>query len=199
MFRRQVQESQRQADLIVVVALALQGVVALIQNCGDDLLAGGLAYAAGDAHDPNVVLAPPEGRRLLKSRQAVRHDEAYRDTGLPHARINCQLASCQHNASNVRHPFGNKRDGSLLGGFTDEIMPIASLSRQGDEEGARGSEPRVDHCAADFEIWHSAGGQSPCGHRQPLDHVFQPQHSGSRCHGPHGRSARRISSGGICI
>ena len=48
--RRQVQQSQRRADVVVVVGLSLQGIVPLGQDGGHHLLGRGLAGGAGDLH-----------------------------------------------------------------------------------------------------------------------------------------------------
>ena len=73
--RRQLQQRQRQADLVVQIAfVALRG-VALFQHIRHDLLGGRLADAAGDTNRHGGHPLAPGGRQLLETAQAIRHDE----------------------------------------------------------------------------------------------------------------------------
>ena len=60
--RAEAQDGQRQADLVVLVALALERPEAAAQDRRDRVLRRGLGDGAGDADDERVEPAPP-GRR----------------------------------------------------------------------------------------------------------------------------------------
>ncbi len=66
--RLEPEKGERQADLSVEVGLALQDAPARAQDGGDELLAGGLAHAAGDTHDADVMAGPPVSRQPLQCR-----------------------------------------------------------------------------------------------------------------------------------
>ena len=71
--RRQVQQSQRRADVVVVVGLSLQGIVPLGQDGGHHLLGRGLAGGAGDLHHGQSEAAAIPGSQGAQGQTGVLH------------------------------------------------------------------------------------------------------------------------------
>ena len=61
----EIEQGQRQADLVVIVALALEHPVALGQHRGDQFLGRRLAHAPRDPNHPRREPGPPPGRQAL--------------------------------------------------------------------------------------------------------------------------------------
>jgi len=64
--RPEAQEGEGKANLIIEVALVLEGAVALRENLSGEFLGGGFADTAGDADDASGEFASPEGCQRLQ-------------------------------------------------------------------------------------------------------------------------------------
>ena len=74
----ELQNGERQTDLVVHVASVFQRAIALAEHFRHNLFRGGFAHATGNADHFQVQLAAPEAGNLLESSQAVLDQDAER-------------------------------------------------------------------------------------------------------------------------
>ena len=146
MLRGQAQQRQRQPNLIIQVALAPQGLVALRQHIGDDFFGRRLANAAGDPHCDGRDLRPPIGRHLLERCQAIRYDEREGESG---GAVECNVACSRLHPGPRRIlidgvGFGDGHHGSVGERIRDVEIAIGTFAAQRDEEAPGLRRPRVN-------------------------------------------------------
>ena len=116
------QHRQGDADVVVVVALGLDGVIDAAAGGGGHLLCGGLAHTAGQADEAGALqAAPPAGGQVHQAPETVRHHN-HRHAG--------------------KLPLPQHRRGALFQGRGDEVVTVP-LRPQGDEELPRRQPPGV--------------------------------------------------------
>ena len=134
--RPQAQERERQADLVVLVALAPQGRHRGAQDRGRRVLRGGLGDAARDADDERLEAGPP-GRG-----HGVQAGERVRRPG-PRSRRPARRAPPRRAAGRRAAPRRPRRRGG------QEAVAVGALAGKGHEEAARRHEAGVHGAAAD--------------------------------------------------
>ncbi len=131
----QLEDRQRQADLVVEVAGVAQGAEPSFEQLGGDFLGRRLAHAAGDADDMDRQARTPVAGGLLQRRQHVRHAQEadvgereilrQRSTQVDH-RPGTQAVTLDH---------GGPRPS--LEGLGQEVMAVDLVPLEGEEEGPR--------------------------------------------------------------
>ncbi len=126
----QAGEAERQAPMIVEVALGRGGPAECAQRQRQHLLRARLADAAGHADDLRLRARPRGAREIRHAGLRVADDEKRRFLGrlLP--------VLCDHRGGG---PFGER--------VADEAVPVAILAANGDEQVARLDVPAVDRNA----------------------------------------------------
>jgi len=81
MRRRQPQQRQRHADVVVEIAAGGQTVTGLPEDRGRHLLGGGLAVAARHAHQWAAKVRAPVARGALERRLGIGHDDLRQPEG----------------------------------------------------------------------------------------------------------------------
>ena len=127
----QIQQSQRQADLIVVASPALQGVKPLSQDRPDHLFGSRLAHTAGHANDARGEPGPPESSQTLKSFQAVLSHEAYRR---PDRGLGQETLSVHYLAFGVYFPLDDGGHCPSSESIGHKVVAILAFAAQGHEE-----------------------------------------------------------------
>ena len=129
--RTHPQHRERQADLVVGVALTLESHEALGQDGGDGLLGGGLGDAAGHSDDQRREAPSPGRGHGVQAEERVRDD----DRGRGPAR---QLGIT------IRKLADEEGGGAAGQGRADEAMAVGPFPGEGDEEVPGPDQPRVD-------------------------------------------------------
>jgi len=122
------QERQRQADLVVLVALAPEGAERRAQDRRDGLLRGRLGDAPGHADDQRLEACAPARRKGAKGDHAVRHGEDGDVTQRVEHRVR----------DGARH---DERGGPCYRGRCQEPVAVRPLSRERHEQLAWTDEP----------------------------------------------------------
>ena len=136
MLGAQPQERERQADLVVPVALAPERREAPAEDRRDRFLRGRLGDAARDPDDERSEAPAPRRGQRPEGEQAVAHE----DDGHVAERFD---------RGGVEWPAHDERPGPRAGGAFEEGVPVGALARQG-HEGLPGLDlARVDGPAAD--------------------------------------------------
>ena len=142
------QERQRQADLVVLVALGAQRSERRTEDGGDGLLGRGLGDAPRDAHHQRIEARPPAGGDRGQRDEPIRHAE--------HGHV----AECVEDRLPDRSA-DDERGRAREGGVGQEAVAVGSLAGKGNEELAVAHEPGVDGGAANRS---AAGAQeAPAG------------------------------------
>ena len=118
-------------DLVVPIALGLEGRETTRQDGRDGLLGGGLGDAPGDAHDDRVEPTTPAGGDRSKRGQTVG------DTDDRHIAAGVGLGD--RTGHEDRRGAPRDRIGHVG-------VPVGPVTRQGDEQPARRDEPGVHRC-----------------------------------------------------
>jgi hypothetical protein len=129
--RAEAHHCQRQADLVVGVALALERGEALAEHGRDRLLGRGLGDAAGHAHDERRESAPPGSCHGVQTLERVRYDHGRGPAAGQGLVLGGKLA---HEQSR----------GACVQGQAQEAVAVRALARQGHEQVARPYQPRID-------------------------------------------------------
>ena len=131
--RPEAEERQRDADLVVEVALGLQDGAARREDRGDHLARGGLPVRAGDADDRDVEAPPVVARDRAERGEGVRDREERQRRGLGRAVLR-----------------DDRRGRALRGGLGDVRVAVEALAGERDEERARREGARVGRDASDL-------------------------------------------------
>ncbi len=153
MLRGQPEDRQRQADLVVLVALALEGRHRGGEDGGRGVLRGGLGHAAGDPHHDRREAGPPGGRDGVQAGQRV-GDPDDRDVA-------------EGVEGGLAEGLGHEERGRLA----EKAVAVGPLARQSDEEGTWDHQTRVNGGVGDHltRTRHLLA-------RQGLEHMTQRQH-----------------------
>ena len=112
----EAEEGLGDADVIVEVAVGLEGAELLAEHGGGHILTGGLAHAAGDGDDLDIKLAAIVGRQVAQGQHGVRHQDV--ELIRPVVR---QLV------------VGKGAHGAIFQGLADVGVTIEPLAHQGDK------------------------------------------------------------------
>ena len=138
--RAQPQDRQRQADLVVLVALASERPPIGREHGGDGLLRGRLGDAPRDPDDQRVEALPPAGRDGVERREARPAPGRRSRRRGPRAR-----------RAPARRPRGGPPRPADAAG-AKEAVPVRALARERHEQLARPDEPRVHGGPADRSV-----------------------------------------------
>ena len=131
-FRAHPHHCERQPDLVVGVAFALEGAESRGQDRGHGLFGGGLGDAAGDAHDQRGEAATPRRGDGVEAEQGIRYGH---DAEVPaELRGSAKLGALPDEQTG--------RSGGDRG--AKESMAVRVLARQCHEEIARLDLPGID-------------------------------------------------------
>ncbi|MBM2844098.1 MAG: hypothetical protein HW404_1935 [Anaerolineales bacterium] len=138
----QLEDRQRQADLVVEVAEVAQGAEPSFEQLGGDFLGSRLPQTAGDADDMDRQARTPVAGGLLQRRQHVRHAQQA-DVG------ECEIR--RQRSTQIDHRPGTQAvaldEGGprpSLEGLGQEVMAVDLVPLQGEEEGPRDDLARID-------------------------------------------------------
>ena len=115
--RAELEEGEGEPDLSVQIGFALEDGERAGQDGGGELFAGGLAEAAGDADDLQVVLGAPVGSQGLEGGEAIAH--------LEDGHVRRQTA---------RQALNEDAGGAAGHGVGDKIVAVVTFAGQGDEQ-----------------------------------------------------------------
>ena len=149
-----LEEGPGQAQLIVLVALGLDGVAEAAEHGGAELLGGGLAHAAGDADHLGGELGPVVGSHPHHGLVAVRAEDGFlrRD---PLHRV-------------VEHHIGSPR----FQGGCGEIMAVEFLPREGHEHAVGAHLAAVGGHKTDHLPLRDGGGSFKAGQERFCQNLF---------------------------
>ncbi len=185
--RPQAEHRQRQADLVVLVALRAQRDEPALQHARDGLLGGGLGDAAGDPDDQRREPGAPGRGHRVQGPERIR-DEDHGDVA----------EGLERRLTRVRvgQPPDQDRGGARRGGRGEVSMPVGPLALQRDEQVAGLDEPGVDGPAADGAVAASHEGPARDGGdllgRQPGGST---RHHARECRIGHGHGLTPASAG----
>lgn len=164
----QIQQSQRQTDFIIQVALVFQGVEAGGEDIPDQFFGGAFAHTAGNADDARIKPLPPVSSQLLQPLHAVGHLNT--DVTLPQGGLHLRRGRLADHDGTFRRKSGYRllgegRRGPLLKGLPHVIMPIDVFAGQGHKQASARRLAGIDDDAAEW----GSGGDGISG--QPGDNI----------------------------
>ena len=176
----EAQQRQRQAHVVVEVALRGQGRIALVgaQHGGQHLRDGGLAVAAGHGYQRQIKLSAPAGRQRAQGRQGVGHLNAGQ-------------------ARRLQPAMGNGGGGAGRAGLGQKGVGVETLALQGHEQVAGLQRAGVGVHARQRRgaVAHQARGRDAGA--QQLEGLLQ-RHHGGVVGVAHATAPRRASASRAC-
>ena len=141
-FRLKLEQLQRQAEVVVQVALRLQHAKRVAEHRRNGFLGRGLSGAAGHRHDALAPMAAHGRSQRLQCDQRIvsHHQQRMRMSPRAADRVPC----CSH----------HRRAAPLLERGGDKVMGIVALAADGEEEVAGRERARIDGVSRGFR-WSS--------------------------------------------